>query len=658
MNLHFYIKFLIIISISCFSWQYGFAQDTTSTRKDSAKLDWTEVADPHTRFLSEYMLELAPDSMQRIDTSLKDLHQKYDPLFSRKNHYTGLGNNGSVSVPLFLKLPQQSGFDFGFHQWDLYRFTRENVPYFNTRTPYTDLSYTSGPVELRGLNAIHSQNILPNWNASLQFRKLANDGFYERQRNSMNNLALNTWYRSFSRRYMVAASAIWNSFEANENGGIISDTILESKYLTPGQKVGFPVKLNNTSQQFQEQNYMLKQFFYIGSSEKKKVNDSTEIKILNPSFFISHTFNYNQQRYNYRDSFPDTAYYRNNFFDAYNTKERFQNRVFSNTFSIGNIAQKSASTGSSDSLLTTVSTRNDLGYMAFAKHDYVLAKQPFLDTTFQNVTIGAEFLFPGRFGFNVRGEYIPYGYNQGDYLLRASAEAPLPLPKTIADKIKVEATVQQYEPAYIQQQIFTNHFRWNNDYKKTQAYTAAASLTAPFEVGLKAQYSVVNNLIYFDTAALPRQAGTVLQYASLSLDKDLKFWKFHLNNSLIYQKILQGDFVRFPDLSYRGSLYYEAYFFRKKVLLFQIGTDVRYTSSYAAYAYMPNISQFHLQDSVNIGNYPFIDAFINVKVKRFQGYIKLEHVNQSFTGFRYYTSPHYPLYPLTFRLGLRWMFYS
>jgi hypothetical protein len=73
---------------------------------------------------------------------------------------------------------------------------------------------------------------------------------------------------------------------------------------------------------------------------------------------------------------------------------------------------------------------------------------------------------------------------------------------------------------------------------------------------------------------------------------------------------------------------------------------------------MPASRMFYLQDEKKIGNYVYIDAFINLMVKRFRIYVKYQHLNSLWTQPRYYMVPHYPMQEAAFKFGMSWSFYD
>jgi hypothetical protein len=90
----------------------------------------------------------------------------------------------------------------------------------------------------------------------------------------------------------------------------------------------------------------------------------------------------------------------------------------------------------------------------------------------------------------------------------------------------------------------------------------------------------------------------------------------------------------------------------------QLGIDTRYNTSFYADAYQPGTARFYLQSEQEIGNYPFIDLHVNLKLKRTRFYFKLMNAASGLVGDNYYAAPDYPYYRRTFRIGVAWSFYE
>ena len=89
-----------------------------------------------------------------------------------------------------------------------------------------------------------------------------------------------------------------------------------------------------------------------------------------------------------------------------------------------------------------------------------------------------------------------------------------------------------------------------------------------------------------------------------------------------------------------------------------MGVTVNYTTQFNGNAYRPSTGLFYRQDETAIGNYPYIDFFLNAQVRELTAFLTLEHVNAGWFDHRYFNVPHYPTTDFVIRFGLRWSFYN
>ena len=169
----------------------------------------------------------------------------------------------------------------------------------------------------------------------------------------------------------------------------------------------------------------------------------------------------------------------------------------------------------------------------------------------------------------------------------------------------------------------------------------------------------IKNYTYFNQQALPQQHGGNLQVLSLILEQNFRAGVLHLDNEVSWQKSSNTAVLPLPELSLYHNLYLQTKL--AKVLTMQLGADVRYFTRYKAPAYMPAIQQFHLQaesDQVEIGGYPIVNVYANFDLKRTRFFVMMYHVNQGSGKSNYFLSPHYPINPRLFKIGISWNFYD
>ncbi|NJK87075.1 MAG: putative porin [Bacteroidales bacterium] len=89
-----------------------------------------------------------------------------------------------------------------------------------------------------------------------------------------------------------------------------------------------------------------------------------------------------------------------------------------------------------------------------------------------------------------------------------------------------------------------------------------------------------------------------------------------------------------------------------------LGFDMYYNTKFHAPAYLPHIGSFFNQREKEIGNYPYVDIFLNVKLKRALFFFKFEHVNSGLFDRNFFSALHYPRGQRMFKLGIAWNFYD
>jgi hypothetical protein len=92
--------------------------------------------------------------------------------------------------------------------------------------------------------------------------------------------------------------------------------------------------------------------------------------------------------------------------------------------------------------------------------------------------------------------------------------------------------------------------------------------------------------------------------------------------------------------------------FRIATLRMQMGIDCDYYTRYKPVNYQPATMQFYNSDGAWIGNYPFMNFYINCRLSKVRFYLMMSHVNQGLTGDNYFSMPNYPMNPRRFQLGL------
>ena len=88
------------------------------------------------------------------------------------------------------------------------------------------------------------------------------------------------------------------------------------------------------------------------------------------------------------------------------------------------------------------------------------------------------------------------------------------------------------------------------------------------------------------------------------------------------------------------------------VLHVNLGVDCNYYTRYYAPAYQPATMAFHTQQEKKLGNYPFMNAYADMKLYKTRFFVMYSHFNRGLFGSNdYFGALHYPMNPSRFQLG-------
>ncbi len=205
---------------------------------------------------------------------------------------------------------------------------------------------------------------------------------------------------------------------------------------------------------------------------------------------------------------------------------------------------------------------------------------------------------------------------------------------------------------FLMNNFVSNHFMWQNDFGKVRRLRFGGILDVPqTKTNINVGVENIQNMIYFNDQCLPAQNGGSVQVLSVRLQQDFKWRALNWRNTVTYQKSSNEDVLPLPQLAIYSNLFLS--FKVAKVLDVQMGVDLDYYSRYYAPAYQPSTMTFYNQKEIECGNYPYMNAYVNMKLSRARFFVLFSHVNQGvFGGSDYFSIPHYPLNPRRFLMGV------
>jgi len=602
----------------------------------------------------------------KIDTSLDNFFI-YLPNYKRNISNSFLGNIGLPSKSnLLFNSNSYSPFIFQ-HSFDDNNFLTQDVIFFYTEKPFTNVTFSSGGNEEQSLNITHTQNVSEFFNFGLRYRAISTDGFYLKQ--LVKYHSFNFWSSYNSPQYSMYFSYVSNKNNLFHNGGIVDDSYITD---STNRANNILVKLSDAKAELKGRNINLIQKFNINKKTKTPINDSVFKTTLEPLISIGYRFNYGKYYKNYFDAV--TTYrnpvlsnnielnYYNNTYNYSNTFDSTNFRIFKNEFilQLHESANRKIKFGAN--LITGLKSRD---YYYFNKDTLFNYSK---DTIVNDYYYGFELYnsVNKKWNWKLNSIIVYKGYSVGNISVKGMLRRNIFFGKANST-FTIEGSFNRETNDYFLSSYYSNHFRWSNNFlppENTKIKLYYNNFNWNFEVGTYIGFR--DNFIFFDTLAIPNQVTHTYGIYSGYIKKNIKVWKLRFDNHIVYQTADNDSVIHIPEFVYFGSIYFDDIWFNWKwippefnnVLRLQIGFNLIYNSSYYGYAYMPSIEQFYLQNEVLIGNYPIISVFANFKIKNTRIFVKYENLQFGNISTNSFTTVHYPLSKAGLKFGLSWNFYN
>ena len=205
-----------------------------------------------------------PSLIFPFQDSILNEFQQFDPIRQRVYDYAHLGNLGSAHRPLVYEPKYRRGFDLGFHQFDLYQKTTNDIPFYKIEQAYTNAAFSQGPTQNDLFFSVKfSRNFDEGLNFVVDHTRINNVGSYDHQKARHAASAFGFWYHAPSGRYDSYVTFIHNKIFHEDNGGVIEpqDTIL------PPFQVD--INLDDAKTSFLKNEIAYRQYFYLNRGQKK-----------------------------------------------------------------------------------------------------------------------------------------------------------------------------------------------------------------------------------------------------------------------------------------------------------------------------------------------------------------------------------------------------
>lgn len=564
----------------------------------------------------------------KVDSSINNL-QNYLPRNTN-------GNYGLPSAPLRFEYKVRSlGFTLYQAPYQNDMIGSDDVKYYQSKGPYANLTGIAGSKQEQNFRMIFTNSFKNKLNLTVAFNRYGGLGFFNRQQTFTNNFYASSNYTNKNNRLGYYAYFLFNKVKHHENGGIKDDSLFLED-ITINKNL-LPVNLSNAKREVRYSTIHFNPWLRLN-----KDSDSSSVL----SHFIDYDINFSGNFTEYNDDGVYTdKFYSLTYFDTLATKDSTHWRTISNAL---NYTLK----------INPIDAKLRIGF----RNEYNMLHQYYDSTLMNNMVNAGFYLHDEHYDGFVKLDYIINGSNQNDYSLeinnRYQKNVLYGLFKSpLVANFNVQ--LEKRHPDYMQNLWYSNHFQWQNNFSpidKFQGNLGLGTEDGRFQIGAIAQS--IKNFIYFDEFARPQQTPVTIQNIALYLKKDFLFLKhLGLNLGYTYQSSSYQAIVSVPNQIANGAIYYQGNLF-KKALQLQIGFGAQYFSEFNGLAYMPATNIYYVQTQKMVGDYPFIDFFLNARIKPVRFFIKIDHVSQGFLGSNYYLSPGYIQNDRAFKFGLNWVFFD
>lgn len=588
-----------------------------------------------------------------VDTMLS-IKKEYQYNYLRKDMFGTMPfpNEGQPSTILNFGYNMFSKFpEFGYTAKHATYQQVDDVNYYSVATPYSEIYYKTVLEQGQSVETLITLNTSKQFNFSVSYRGLRSLGKYINQATNAGNFKFTASYVSKNNKYGANFHFLDQDISNGENGGLTSPSNFESGDGAFKDRPRLQVYLTDAKSILKG-----KRFFI---DHKYQINKSG----VGNNIFFNHQFMYEHKLFIYDQqtvpSLVGTA-----------SVQRF-----------GTVIGKQ----------TTINNQNryDLLYNKFdINYETInLGKLQFFIENFNSkyyntsdLIVGTA-IIPSTLSNNITTIGAQYQYRKNRWNGTFSASNSISKQNIRSLEANLTYKLNNNNNLYIQYQnlsklpnnIFIQHqssylqYNWNyetNNFKNQKINNLVVATNTKY-ANLKLQITNLTNHLYFynDTTAVkqyikPKQFSGSVNYLSIQANREFKYKKFALDNTILYQKVVQSESIlNVPQVTMRNTLYYSNYFY-KKALYVQTGAILNYFTKYTADDYNPVLGEFFIQNETQIGNFPMIDVFVNARIRQTRIFLKAEHINSGFSGNKFFSAPNLPYRDFIIRFGVVWSFFQ
>tara|TARA_B100001027_G_scaffold213775_1_gene184948 strand:+ start:58 stop:2049 length:1992 start_codon:yes stop_codon:yes gene_type:complete len=649
--------------------------------REGAMKDKGKVEEKDTLNTDYYKIFYLDGRIDTVDTTL-NIYKDYKFNFLREDSFDliSFANSAHTYNKLAYDFKDFSKPDIGARGKHFHYFEKEDIGYYNVPTPLTEIFAKSTYEQGQILDMLVSINLNPQYNFTIAHKGYKSLGKYLNTRSRGNQFRFSSNFKSKNDRSNWKLHFVSQNIFNQENGGLDPDSIYFFEQATEYFVV------DNFGNQIIEEDGSYRMIEYDGYLDRSRLGPQifAEGSLYSKRFFSDFNYalvkNKNQNLNTLALNYQFTHEYKKIQF-----KDQSKNLTFGDLDEIEEVNDLSRFI-EQENILILSSNINKLGNFQFSysitnwKNSFrIYENQSIDDLVFEidpnqsNLSFDWKKIFEKyTFEFNLnkssknsfKSDFISFNI-KGNPIKNVNFE----ISSSIIEK-SPNFNFKFYRSAY-------ENYNWFNDNLHDEKISNINfKLSYKDLLVLTADYNEIDNYTFFgettnaltgetDTKriAVVNQSENKINYFSLKLFSKVDIGKFSFVNTARYQKKEQevplGNLatLNVPEWVTRNTIMYSSDVFNKSLFI-QTGITFNYFTKYFADYYNPLISEFVTQNYKEIGEFPRFDFFFNAKIQQTRVFIKVEHLNSSFTGYDYYSDPFSPFRDMSVRLGLVWNFFS
>lgn len=683
--------FFILLFTSLLGFSQNLEQDSIATKKTtvtpSLPIDSTFVTYNAYPFDSIFL-----NASKIVDTTTFHTAD-FDYLQRGNTIYSTLSNTGMAHKSMRFNHLHQAGFDMTLPAFPTYLLNEGNMASYMSVLPYSEIRYlmTIGDLE-QHFHARFGRQVTPRLLVSFAFDTDYSPATFNNNKTINNAFWINAKYITKSERYGVSAHWYRNKLEMGENGGIVNDEAYSEHQETDNTVI--PVNLTTATNFIVSSGIGFEHYFNLlpkktitTKKETPRVesdsiapspvfNDSIpidsllidsiksienqdvvqEIKVRKFTLGrLCHSFSFLNNKLYYNESSPGVSFYQpfDTLMNASKSTDTTLVRAIKNTVKWSSLGYQKYNDDIPFYLYAGVTH----GFYQVKRYDY-LEGETVLARNYNQLSVNGGIIVNLFKSTRITGqaELITLGYQIGDFDVKGQWKQFIGTSTKNYGQATFDMELKRQSANWFEESYYSNHFRWENDFNASTYLTFNLRYSyKTYSIGVK-QTSIAN-MIYFGTDARPTQNDGMFSIREAYLSFYQRLGRFELEGFASLQKSSNEEVMHLPLVLGQLKVGYSQPIFHKAATLHPSIT-VRYFTKYYADAYMPATRTFYLQNDVEIGNFPFIDLALAIKVKKahiFAAYSNMFLLTGDHNSF---IAPHYPMRDSKIFIGVNWRLFN